>query len=375
MKEFTKNEILSIFLKDDGYVNKHRVTKTYLNKNPELKEYLENIYPDSPTIMEKLYRIKYDIFEHPVCKCGCGQLVKFKRFTTGYHLYASCKCAQNSKEVKEHIKVSNLEKYGVEYAFQNKDIQEKQKQTCLEKYGVEHPLQNKDIQEKIKNTIKRKYGVEHVLQYKNFLEHYKETCLKKYGVDNAFKVKEFQEKQKETCLEKYGVENVFQNKDIQEKQKQTCLEKYGVENVSKLPEVVKKIHESKKKNHSYGKSKQEDLVYDLLKEKFNIVIRQYSSDLYPFNCDFYIQDIDLYIECNFHWSHGFHIFDKNNIDDIQKLKYWKQKAETSKFYENAINNWTIRDVLKYETFIKNKLKYKIFFKLDEVYDFLKNYKK
>lgn len=72
MKQFTKNEILDIFLNDKGYVNKHRVTKTYLNKNSDLKEYIENIYPDSPIIMEKLYRIKNDIFVHPVCKCGCG---------------------------------------------------------------------------------------------------------------------------------------------------------------------------------------------------------------------------------------------------------------------------------------------------------------
>ena len=34
------------------------------------------------------------------------------------------------------------------------------------------------------------------------------------------------------------------------------------------------------------------------------IIRQYKSDLYPFACDFYIPSLDLYIECNYHWTHG-----------------------------------------------------------------------
>lgn len=49
------------------------------------------------------------------------------------------------------------------------------------------------------------------------------------------------------------------------------------------------------------------------------VKRQYKSELYPFACDFYIQNLDLYIECNFHWTHGGHKFDKNNENDIKQL--------------------------------------------------------
>ena len=42
--------------------------------------------------------------------------------------------------------------------------------------------------------------------------------------------------------------------------------------------------------------------------------------------------IDLYIECNYHWTHGGHIFNKDNINDMEKLNKWKQK--NTKFYNN-----------------------------------------
>ena len=65
-------------------------------------------------------------------------------------------------------------------------------------------------------------------------------------------------------------------------------------------------------------SKSEDRVYDFLTSKFGKedIERQYRSNSYPFSCDFYIKSLDLYIECNFGWTHGKHWFDSNNKDDI-----------------------------------------------------------
>ena len=34
------------------------------------------------------------------------------------------------------------------------------------------------------------------------------------------------------------------------------------------------------------------------------VITQYKDDRYPFACNFYIPSLDLFIECNYHWTYG-----------------------------------------------------------------------
>ena len=53
----------------------------------------------------------------------------------------------------------------------------------------------------------------------------------------------------------------------------------------------------------------EVLSIDDVKEIYNDVIRSYSTDKYPYNCDFYIPSKDVYIECNFHWTHGYMKYD------------------------------------------------------------------
>ena len=91
----------------------------------------------------------------------------------------------------------------------------------------------------------------------------------------------------------------------------------------------------------------------ILKCKYSDIIRQYSSDLYPYLCDFYIPSLNLYIELNNHWTHGPHPFDPNNEEDIKLLEYWKSK--NTKFYDNAIKTWTERDVNKRQIAFNNNL--------------------
>ena len=121
----------------------------------------------------------------------------------------------------------------------------------------------------------------------------------------------------------------------------------------------------KLKNGTINTSKPEELAFIKLAEKFGIknVIRYYTDTRYPFECDFYIKSLDLFIELNYHWTHGLHQFNKDNPADLQKLTSWIAKSATSNFYKVAINVWTNRDVIKYETAIKNKLNYLMFYKI------------
>ena len=42
----------------------------------------------------------------------------------------------------------------------------------------------------------------------------------------------------------------------------------------------------------------------LLRNGVNVEVIGNKYDRYPFACDFYISSLDLFIECNYHWTHG-----------------------------------------------------------------------
>ena len=172
-----------------------------------------------------------------------------------------------------------------------------------------------------------------------------------------------------------------ERKLAQQTNKKHLYDKYGVTNIFQLPSTQAKLHnkkdqmqmhrnEAKRKNKTFKISKKEDEAYDLLCKKFgeDDVIRQYYSDVYPFNCDFYIKSLDLYIECNFSWTHGGHWFDENDENDIAQLNKWKEQG--TQYYLNAINTWTIRDVKKRNIAKENNLNYIVFWKLDELKHFI-----
>ena len=135
--------------------------------------------------------------------------------------------------------------------------------------------------------------------------------------------------------------------------------------------IKKKQYETKKRNHSFNSSVPEDKIKNILIQKFPDFKYQYRSELYPFACDFYIPEFDLYIEFQGTWIHGKNgktilgAYDKNNREHQKVLSIWQEKAKNSKFYEIAIEVWTIRDPLKRETARKNNLNWIEFFTMDE----------
>lgn len=133
----------------------------------------------------------------------------------------------------------------------------------------------------------------------------------------------------------------------------------------KKKEMTEKRLATKRKNGTMCYSKPEQEIKDLLTKKFKDVKCQYRSELYPFNCDFYIPESDLYIEYQGHWNHGKHAFNKDDKDDLKKLKNWKDNLLKHPTYKTAINVWTIRDPLKRETAKHNQLNWIEFFNMDQ----------
>lgn len=196
------------------------------------------------------------------------------------------------------------------------------------------------------------------------------TCIARYGTKrylDSVEGKERINKIKSTPEFRNKMRKIISSEDVQNKIKQTSLQKYGVTSAMKLAKIVDKVGESKRKNGTWNTSKPEENMYKILIEIFgeSDIIRQYKEIRYPFHCDFYIKSLDLFIELNATWLHGGHWFDSNNQNDINMLNEWLANIKANKcFYEVAVDVWTIRDVKKRQTAIKNNLNYVVFWKTD-----------
>ena len=338
--------------------NKISLLKRYLGKGYNLDEfikYLDNRFEDSSCIEESLYRIKYNILNKPVCPT-CGKPLPFLNMKGGkFKKICGYKCSNSNPQKIQKTIDSLKDKYGVSNVFQLKEIKEKIIKNNLEKYGVKWNTERNDVKEKINKKWKS-----HTKEYKQ----------------------QIREKTIKTCIKKYKCENPFQNKEIQNKYKQTCLAKYGETNHMKSEkykkifsnlissyEIQSKINESKRKNHTFNSSKVENASFILLKEYYSDTVTQYNEIRYPFACDFYIPSLDLFIECNYHWTHGRKPYEGTE-DDKQIVEKWKAKG--TKFYINAIQTWTIRDVNKRNIAKQNKLNYIEFWNINELINWLKN---
>ena len=382
--------------------------KFKFNSLPEnIKEYLLNRYKDCDNLNESYFRIKNKLDEHPKCII-CGKDITFN----GRNYYQTC-CHECSKILnKQNREKTCLKKYNVKNPYQISEVinhikqinKEKREETNIKlketnniKYGGNSPMCSKDIKEKAKHTLFNNYGVknsylipivkencknENINNKEIHNQKRKQTCLEKYGVDNVFKNNNIQQKCKQTCLEKYGVEYFYQSNNFKQKSKQTCLEKYGVEYITQTTEYIEnfknnwetikeKIYKTKKENNTFNKSNPEEICYKLLCEKFNIIKRQYQSQEYPFLCDFYIEDINTYIEYQGFWTHGKKPYDGTE-EDIKMLNNWKEK--NTLFYKRAIINRTINDVKKRNIAKENNLNYLEFFNIEDFKQWINNYK-
>ena len=324
----------------EDYINTHiKTSRVILDMPINLKEYLKNRFKFTNTILESLYCVINNIYVQPTCKI-CNKPVKFYNISTGYSIYCSTKCSMNDK-----------------------DIINKLHNTFLEKYSVDWYSKSNEYIEKIHNTCLNKYGENHFTKTEQYKDNIKKINNEKYGCDWGFQSDIIKDKIKQTCISKYNCENISQNKQISIRKsiKMSSLESQ------------KKHKETLKRNNTFNKSKPEEECYNILKKKFPYIIRQYKDIRYPFNCDFYIPSIDLFIEYNGSQFHHRHEFDNNNIDDINELNKLKEKSTGKNQYSNIIKTWTINDPYKRLVAKQNNLNYIEFWNINEVKTWINNY--
>ena len=283
---------------------------------------------------KKYYDLYIKTENEDICPV-CGKSNNFLSLSKGYTHHCSLECKGKDIEVKKKVEQTCLEKYGATNVYASEYGKSKVKETFISKYGVSNPQQVPEIKTKTEDTNLQKYG------HRNFSNpaKAKKTCKAKYGVDNPAKHKSIQNKIQHTTIERYGVRCQFQRSELREK--------------ALSEEAYRKRNETMFKNGNSSSS--EDRCCELLQSIFPNAKRPYKSEQYPYLCDFYVPELDLYIECHFFWTHGGHFFDKNNPEDLAVVEKWKSKH--TKFYDSAIQNWTVRDLEKLERAHQNNLNY------------------
>lgn len=254
-----------------------------------------------------------------ICKT-CGKPTEFLSLRLGYREYCCNKCVQASKEIKEKIKQTNIERYGSDYysktdkwlnsvketnqkkfncdfAGQNKKVKEKALNTCLEKYGTTTYSQTEECKQKIADTNIKKYGKSAIMQIEKFKEKSIKTCLEKYGKDNVSQVKEIQDKKIETNRQKYGVDWFNNNK----KAFKTNIQKYGVYSPMQNHNIRCKSQQKYLYNMKYFDSSWE-LAYYIWLKNHNIDFKyqpnisfeyEYNNNKHIYHPDFLI-DSEIY---------------------------------------------------------------------------------
>lgn len=213
--------------------------------------------------------------------------------------------------------------------------QKKFRTTMLERHGVENPLQLDSVQEKITETNRLRYGLDHHNQRPNRREAMRESMTtERLAAMQAGK--------------DYSPEA---NKLYGQKMAEWWAD----------PEHVKKALSVKRANGSWRDSQPERDLHSMLIEHFgrhDVEYQYRDPDRYPWTSDFYIPSRDLFIELNGFWTHGPHWYNPASDEDVVLLEVWKSKGTA--FYQNAIENWTERDVAKREKAQAHELNYAVF---------------
>lgn len=391
--------IIKILIKNDKILT-NSIRKINNGKYPNILEYLNSRYNDSDCMTETIRRIQYKLEERPVCKF-CGGHVSFNGYHKGSMHYSACCCSScHAKYTKDKRFETNIKKYG----RKNFGSAEKVKEYWINHYGVDNPAKVDFVKRKMKETNLKKYGFNCPPKSEVVKEKTKQTCLKRYGVEYTGQIEEAKEKSKKTCLEKYGSEYYIGSKDclektvgfskqnynvdwftkseeIKNKAKETMLKRYGVEYSMQIPknkeymsylmssyEMQERRYNTMKRNHTFNSSSTEEEFFLYIKSRFPKVIRQYKDkNRYPYFCDFYIPELDYFIELQGYYTHGKHPFDPNSSEDLQLIEYYKKK-----YGEDCqpITIWSIKDVEKRNCAKRNHLNFKEVWSLEDGKNFV-----
>lgn len=273
--------------------------------------------------------------------------------------------------IKANIEFYNIILSAEDLITAKKFKTERKRQSLIKKYGVDNVSKIKEVRDKVAEGNKK----------------YQEK-LKEQGITPFFATEEGKKAAKEGVLRKYGEDNINKTEQRRNEMKENWKSKSREEKRKwiekcrrvQTKEVQKRISDTKRRNNSFHISSWEAMLTEKLSNLFPDLKTQYKEERYPFHCDFYIPSLDLFIECNFHWTHGRRPFNPGSEKDIEQLKRWEElgKNATSvrdkgQYYKNAITTWTDLDVRKRTIAEQNRLNYLVFYFLKDAVKWVEEY--
>ena len=306
----------------------------------------------------------------------CGSQNNFMNMNLGYHTTCSHSCHTKLQSITTSDKAKEAANNKRRNTWSGKDMSAyKALQSDIQKERWLHISEERKVEIAIKISESWKSHTEEEIQqikanlstaskkrYENMSEEDKANWKNK--ISNTLKQmynNMSDEERKDMITEIHRRFNSFTDEEkevINNKRKKTLQNKTTEE----WKAIKQKEINTRRKNNTLNTSKPEDRCYDLLCTKYSQVIRSYNSDKYPYFCDFYIPEETLYIECNFHWTHGAHPYTDSKEDRII-LENWKNKH--TKYYSIVAYVWSILDVKKFEYAKTNNLNYLAFYTEDD----------
>ncbi len=238
------------------------------------------------------------------------------------------------------------------------------------------------IDNNIQIKCRCKYCHQHIVTFVSMFSGYIKTCCAKCRglyisenmlpevkartdkrISNTMLNKSKEDKIKDSENKKAAIKKRSPEKESERKRKEK--ETKSKRSAEEKLETERKRYITKKKNGTLNTSKEENIDYLKIKEIYPNTLPQYmDKSRYPFACDLYISELDLFIEINDCWTHGIEPFDKTNkehinivLDWFKKSKELNHKGNLKLFYKNAIYVWTNLDPRKLSIAKQNNLNF------------------
>ena len=163
--------------------------------------------------------------------------------------------------------------------------------------------------------------------------------------------------------------DAYKNPEVRKRVSEGVKQSY----VNNSKEIYTKRTETKRTNGTFNTSWYQETYTNWLKST-GLTIEE--EKVYPTeptcHCDWYIKELDLWIEGHFSQYHNYKPFDKTNPEHLAELETLKEKQElvtaTSQI-SNTIYQWTDLDVRKRTDAEKNNLNYLCFYSTEDFDNF------
>lgn len=137
---------------------------SFMKKHPEIKEYLKTFIQKFPCFEKESEVLAWLKNGMKIRKClNCGKRLTYRNTQKGSSVSCSIECSKSEicRKRKNELRIKKIiENHGENVnPFSKEDVKEKIRKSNLEKWGVENPMQNKDMAKMSGKTRKEKYDI------------------------------------------------------------------------------------------------------------------------------------------------------------------------------------------------------------------------